>query len=197
MFRIPRATVYPEVMRGFWRSSFPRLHEPARGAASLIVVALVAGGCEPVPFWRDPPDETFEPTTVGVLAEVGWVDGRPVALTLTDGRELHVDVRSASEGSSVRHEPDQGDLVIFVEDVGGAPWLRIARGDEPCWVLRDGRAWDAGDRWIFEGGLVLRTTATYERPYPDDGDGGWSSDTVSFCVDSEGRITGGPSGANF
>ena len=186
----------PEVMRGLRRSSLRSLREP-RVAALLIVVALLAGGCEPVPFWRGPPEETFEPTTVGVLAEVGWVDGRPVALTLTDGRELHVDVRSASEGSSVQHEPDQGDLVIFVEDVGGAPWLRIARGDEPCWVLADGRAWDAGDRWIFEGGLVLRTTAAYERPYPDDGDGGWSSDTARFCVDSEGRITDGPWGANF
>jgi hypothetical protein len=165
-----------------------------RSARRLRVVPLLAAvtamaGCVPL---GGPPEGTFVPDVVGIVAEASR-EGRETTLSLEDGTEVRFDHVVAFEGTTF-DSLRKGDLVLYVADVGGNPWVRRARPDGSCLQIREGFAWDDGDRWIFESGLVLEVVDEYERPYVDNEPGGWTSNVSWFCLDTDGRIREGPFG---
>jgi hypothetical protein len=149
---------------------------------ALIVVAFAAAACTGV----DRPDTIFEPTTVGVIASIEGIRDMRFAIELDDGTRLEVDL-SAGTYEPASRTPNPGDLFVYVEDVGGEPWVLVLSGQADCFMIQ-GQALDEGGHLIFESGLRLPKAADYDAGYLGSFEG-YTSDQAHFCINSLGVVT--------
>jgi hypothetical protein len=149
--------------------------------AWLSILAFGAAGCTGF----DRPATVFEPTEVGAIESIDGIRDMRFALRLEQGVELEIDLSDANYEPASR-TPNSGDLLLYVEDVGGKPWVLALSGEADCFMIQ-GRAIDEGDHLLFETGLRLPKAADYDPGYP--GPLEEYSDQAHFCLDREGVVT--------
>lgn len=134
------------------------------------------------------PDVVFDPTHVGVVESVDVPQGAETEIQLAQGELLVIDFAGGATANDVPGTPREGELLLYVADVGGKPWVLALSGQADCFMVR-GRAIDTGEALVFESGLRL--------PKADDYDAGglpgppteYTWDQSRFCVNAQGIIT--------
>jgi hypothetical protein len=160
-----------------------RLFDPRSSASvSLAFVVLVAVACTGV----ERPAEVFAPSEVGVIESIEGIRNMRFTIRLEDGTRLDVDLAEGTYEPASR-TPNPGDLFVYVDDVGGKPWMLAVAGQGECFMVQ-GRAIDDGDHLVFESGLRLPKAADF-----DPGSAGplseYTSDQAHFCINGEGVVT--------
>jgi hypothetical protein len=150
--------------------------------AWLAILAFGAAGCTGF----DRPATVFEPSEVGVISAVDLLTAAETALTLEDGRRIDIDLAGGATANDVPGTPQEGQLLIYVEEVGGKPWVLALSGGADCFMIQ-GRAIDEGDHLVFETGLRLPKAADYDPGWP--GPLEEYSDQAHFCINREGVVT--------
>lgn len=150
--------------------------------ASLAVVALTAAACTGV----ERPAAAFEPSDVGVVDSIEGIRDMRFDIRLADGTNLDVDLAEATYQPASR-TPERGDLLIYVADVGGKPWLLALSGQADCFMIQ-GRAINEGDHLLFESGLRLPKAGDYDPGWPGPLEE-YTSDQARFCINREGVVT--------
>jgi hypothetical protein len=160
-------------------NSAPFVGPVARLIAGACLIALTTA-CQQV----SEPATEFEPTTVGVVRSVAVAGGAETTFELEDGERLVVDLRPGSTANDVPGTPRSGQLLIYVADVHGKPWLVALSGVPDCYTIR-GRAVDKGKKLVFETGLTLGKASNYDS-------GGHGTDYTNgqsrFCVSPDGLV---------
>jgi hypothetical protein len=152
-----------------------------RTVLGSAVVALLSSACTGM----DRPADVFEPTEIGVIDSIDGIRNMQFALRLEDGTNLDVDLAEGTYEPASR-TPNVGDLFVYVEDVGGQPWMLAVSGQGNCFMIQ-APAIDEGGYLVFESGLRL--------PKASDFDPGWPgpleeyADQAHFCVNREGVVT--------
>jgi hypothetical protein len=120
-----------------------------------------------------------------VIESMNGIENMRFEIRLVDGELLEVDLGNATSEPQSR-TPNPGDLLIYVDDVSGKPWVLAVSGQPSCFMVME-RAIDEGDHLVFETGLRL--------PKAEDYDPGWPGpleeygDQARFCINEEGVVT--------
>jgi hypothetical protein len=86
------------------------------------------------------------------------------AIRLDNGAELEIDLAEATYEPASR-TPNPGDLLIYVDDLGGEPWVLALSGQGDC-LVSQGRAIDEGADLVFESALRLPKAGDYDPRFP-------------------------------
>ena len=150
--------------------------------AWLAVVVLTAVACTGV----SRPATVFEPSDIGVVDSIEGIRDMRFEIRLADGTNLDVDLAEATYQPASR-TPEPGDLLIYVADVGGKPWVLALSGQADCFMIQGG-AVDEGDHLVFETGLRLPKAEDYDPGWPGPLEE-YTSDQARFCINHDGVVT--------
>lgn len=80
------------------------------------------------------------------------------ALTLETGLRIEVDLAGGATANDMAGTPREGQLLLYVESVGGKPWVVALSGQSDRFMVQS-TASDEGDHLLLESGLRLPKAA--------------------------------------